>query len=299
MKELFDKLKNSANSLMLNTSLVSMILYIIGYLSIRFHLTALGIGTDLTIVDERYLFTGARFVIFLICAIPSLLFLFILASSLFYLPIVILPSSLKQPTTAWLSKRWQAIKSWWSQNDRLLIAAIILAVLEIQLVMRQSFFISNLLVSTDFSEIPEFIRLLMLQENSHFLTLFFMLLTGFWVSSCCLYALSLKITLKTTQTLFLQGVLGFLVMLQFLLLPVNYGTLYVDKSMPKVNNLGSKRSLATGEQAWLVWEGSKGNTYLLWDELKKTRVLVLIPKGDIKSIEIDAYDPLLSMIVKQ
>lgn len=299
LKELFDKLKNSANSLMVNTSLVSMILYILGYLSIRFHLTALGIGTDLTIVDERYLFTGARFVIFLISTIPSLLFLLIIAGSIIYVPLIILPGSLKQPVFAWLTKSWLAFKTWWAQNDRLLIAAIILAVLEIQFLMRQSFFISNLLVAKDYSVIPEFLRQLLLEENSHLLTLFFMLLTGFWVISCCLYALSLKITRKTPQTKILQGLMGFMVILQFLLLPVNYGSLYVDKTMPRVSNLSSNKDLGAGEQAWLVWEGNKGNTYLIWNSLTKSRVLILIPKSEIKTVEITAYDPLLSMIIKQ
>lgn len=298
MKGIFDKLKNSANSLMVNTSLISMILYILGYLSIRFHLTVLGIGTDLTIVDERYLFTGARFVIFLVSTIPSLLFLIILAGSIIYLPLMIFPSSLKLPVCTWLTKYWLAFKNWWAQKDRLLIAAIILAVLEIQLLMRQSFFISNLLVATDFSGVPEFLRHLMRQGNGHLLTLFFMLITGFWVLSCCLYALSLEITQQTPRTKIFQAIMGFLVMLQFLLLPVNYGSLYVDKTMPKVNNLSSKQGLKAGEQAWLVWEGSKGNTYLVWNKLKKSRVLVLIPKADIKSVEISAYDPLISMIMQ-
>lgn len=299
MMELFERLKDSANSLMLNTSLISMILYILGYLSIRFHLTALGIGTDLTIVDERYLFTGARFVIFLVSTIPSLILLFILVASVFYLPIFILPKSLKQPLTTWLSKCWIAIKSWWSLHDRLLIAAIILAVFEIQFVMRQSFFISNLLVASDFTRIPEFLRLLMLQENSHLLPLFFMLMTGFWVLSCIFYASNLKNIENTTSTGTLRGVLGFLIVVQFLMLPVNYGTLYVDKSMPKVTNLGSKHEFAVGENAWLVWEGSKSNSYLVWNKAKKTRVLVSIPKSDIKSVSIEAYDPLLSMILQQ
>lgn len=299
MKELFDKLKNSANTLMVNTSLVSMILYILGYLSIRFHLTALGIGTDLTIVDERYLFTGARFVIFLISTIPSMLFLLILAGGIIYLPLIILPSSLKQPIFSWLAKNWQAFTSWWAQKDRLLIAAIILAVVEIQFLMRQSFFISNLLVATDYSGIPEFLRQLLLEENSHLLTLFFMLLTGFWVVSFCLYALSLKITQETPQTKILQGLMAFMVILQFLLLPVNYGSLYVDKTLPRVGNLSSKKDLGAAEQAWLVWEGNKGNTYLIWNQLTKARVLILIPKSDIKTVEITAYDPLLSMLIKQ
>ena len=32
----------------------SFLLYVVGYLALRFHLTAIGIGTDLAVLDERY-----------------------------------------------------------------------------------------------------------------------------------------------------------------------------------------------------------------------------------------------------
>ena len=128
--------------------------------------------------------------------------------------------------------------------------------------MRQSFFVTNLLVASDFSGIPEFLRLLMLQENSHLLTLFFTLLVASWIISCILYVICLKINLKNDFTGMLQGLLGSLVLIQFLMLPVIYGTLIVDKSMPRVNIPGITKDLADGEEAWLVWEGGKGITSL-------------------------------------
>ena len=60
------------------TVLGSFALYVLGYLTLRFHLTALGIGADLSVLDERYLFTGARFLIYLISSVPSLVFLVVL-----------------------------------------------------------------------------------------------------------------------------------------------------------------------------------------------------------------------------
>ena len=39
----------------------TFVLYVLGYLTVRFHLTVLGVGTDLGILDERYLFAGAKF----------------------------------------------------------------------------------------------------------------------------------------------------------------------------------------------------------------------------------------------
>ena len=49
----------------------SFVLYVLGYLALRFHLTALGIGTDLAVLDERYLFTGARFLVYVAASMTS------------------------------------------------------------------------------------------------------------------------------------------------------------------------------------------------------------------------------------
>ena len=54
-------------------SIGSFLLYGVGYLALRFHLTALGIATDLAVLDERYLFTGARFLVYLVASIPIIL----------------------------------------------------------------------------------------------------------------------------------------------------------------------------------------------------------------------------------
>ena len=51
----------------------SFVLYLFGYLAVRFHLTAIGIGTDLAVLDERYLFAGARFFVYLVSSVPSIL----------------------------------------------------------------------------------------------------------------------------------------------------------------------------------------------------------------------------------
>src|SRR4051794_19754480 len=69
----------------------SFLLYVLGYLVLRFHLTALGLGTDLAVLDERYLFAGARFVVFLGASVPSVLL------------VALLPA-----LAAWLAWRWMA-----------------------------------------------------------------------------------------------------------------------------------------------------------------------------------------------
>src|SRR3974390_2415485 len=51
------------------------VLYVLGYLTLRFHLTAFGVSTDLAVLDERYIFSGARFLVYCISALPSIAFL--------------------------------------------------------------------------------------------------------------------------------------------------------------------------------------------------------------------------------
>ena len=60
-QDLGDKVKGLAGTWTAYTALGSFTVYLLGYLTLRFHLTALGVGTDLAVLDERYLFAGAKF----------------------------------------------------------------------------------------------------------------------------------------------------------------------------------------------------------------------------------------------
>ena len=62
----------------------SFVLYVLGYLTIRFHLSVLAAGTDLEIIDERYLFAGAKFVVYLVSAGVTLLLLLLVPAALAY-----------------------------------------------------------------------------------------------------------------------------------------------------------------------------------------------------------------------
>jgi len=65
---LSDKAKTFAVDWTAYAALGSVVLYLLGYLALRFHLTVLGIGTDLSVLDERYLFAGAKFLVYLVSA---------------------------------------------------------------------------------------------------------------------------------------------------------------------------------------------------------------------------------------
>jgi hypothetical protein len=72
LTELNERIKALGGDWTKYTVVGSFLLYMVGYLAVRFHLTAIGIGTDLAVLDERYLFTGARFLVYLVAAVPNL-----------------------------------------------------------------------------------------------------------------------------------------------------------------------------------------------------------------------------------
>jgi len=67
---LSDRVKTLAVDWTAYAALGSFVLYLLGYLTLRFHLTVLGIGTDLNVLDERYLFAGAKFLVYLVSTVP-------------------------------------------------------------------------------------------------------------------------------------------------------------------------------------------------------------------------------------
>src|SRR5689334_4294162 len=52
-------------------ALVTVVLYVLGYLSLRSHYSAFGIDVDLGVFDNRYSFAGARFLVFALTTLAS------------------------------------------------------------------------------------------------------------------------------------------------------------------------------------------------------------------------------------
>jgi hypothetical protein len=260
----------------------SFALYVLGYLSLRFHLTSLGVGTDMAVLDERYVFTGARFFVYLVSTIPGLVLLALPAVAALYAISRLFPAGFRSRAFAW-----------WSDPIRLALTGIIVSVLLIQLVMRQCFFFSNLLLAPQLPQEPAWLAQLLLDDG--LMPLYFSAL----VAGCAL-PLALLLTLRgelSKAATFARSLLAFLVAVQLLLLPVNYGILIVDKALPRVSTIADK-PVAEGEEAWLVWEGKDGVTWLVRSKKGngERRALVTVPRGDNKRIEITGYDRILPVL---
>ena len=264
----------------------SFLLYLTGYLAVRFHLTAIGIGTDLSVLDERYLFAGARFVVYVVSSVPNVLLLLLPVAAIALVVARIAPALTGSLRRSWLGHPLLAV---WT--------AVVVAVLVIQTVMRQCFYFSNLLLARDLPAEPPWLVKLLLDDT--YMPLYF----GALVMACALSLVVLfalrdvnprhdSVAMKAGKSL-----LAFLAAVQILLLPVNYGILIMDKTFPRVASVGPQR-VVDRENAWLVWEGKEGVTFLI-RRPDGMRLLQTVPRDEAKHIEILGFDPILPTLFKR
>jgi len=249
------------------------VLYLVGYLALRFHLTVLGVGTDLAVLDERYLFTGGRFAVHLLTSLANVIF------------VALLLLLLGQAVPARVRAR---ARKWIRNPARAAAVGIVLAIALIQLVMRQCFGFSNLLVADHLPDSPGWIAALMLRDSP---SLYFdALVAGLVVTAALLWSARAAQPPAPPAPPLAVALLGVLLAIEAVLLPVNYGVFIVDKSLARVTAVGDK-ALADGEQAWLAWEGKDGVTWLVGrGKGPARRTLTTLPRADVKRIEIVGYD---------
>jgi hypothetical protein len=275
----------------------TFVLYLFGYLSLRFKLTVLGVGTDLYFLDERYLFEGVRFLVYIIAIVPNLLLTALLIAGPFYL----LHRLKSWVWCGWpmgrLSEQMRRFWNWWRQPPRLTLFGIIFSLLVIQILMRKGFQLSNILVKDQLAQ-EAWVNCVLLNESWRELYFHGLVAAAVLTGSC----------LFTGGTLAGQNgwsraagsLLVFLFAVQVLLLPINYGVLVSTGglSVPRVSSLNGVAPLAESTVAWLVWEGRDGFTYLVKGsaEGRERRALVTLPKAKVERTEIVAYDSLMKQL---
>jgi hypothetical protein len=279
LHELNERIKALGGDWTKYTVVGSFLLYAVGYLALRFHLTAIGVGTDLAVLDERYLFTGARFLVYLVSAVPSLVLVALPVAAVSWVVYKLLPEAAHLGASDWLMR-----------PARLALFGIVFAVIMIQFVMRQCFVFNDLLLARALPPGPSWLVTLLL--DNRLMPVYFSLLVA-----ACGVPLAILWTLRTMETpsglaVFARGLLAFLTAVQVLLLPINYGVLIVDKVLPRVAALG-KEPLRDGEDAWLVWEGKEGVTFLVRSPDRNRRTLVTLQRAAVERTEILGFDRIL------
>jgi len=256
----------------------SFFVYVLGYLALRFQLTALGVGTDLQLIDERYLFEGAKFLVYIVATIP--------VAVLIAMPLILV---------AWLTNRFVPAASRWIEFCQArpawcLTAGVLLSLAVIQLVMRTCFLFDNLLLRGELPR-PQWFAALLAASNDIYGQLYF---AGLLILIAAAAALALLFPPREQSPLMQRGLwalLWLLVAVMLLLLPVNYGVLMVARPLPRLSTFGAAVPFPEGSTAWLVWEGQEGITFVVADRHRQ-RVLTTVPRESFQRVDIVGYDPL-------
>ena len=263
-------------------------LYLLGYLVTRFQLTMLGVGTTLDVLEERYLFAGAKFAVYLLATVPSVVLLLLVAGAPLWLLTRLVPSQRRAKSLAW----------WRTRQPRaatLHLAGIIAAVLMIQFVMRQCLLFSNLLLAPALPE-PQWVQAILLDTSEALPSVYFIaLLAATALTAAFLFAGRSRVE-QTGCSRGLEALLCGLLAVQALLVPVNYAILIAYKSFPRVASVGTEE-LGPGQRAWLIWENGEARTFfLLKDAPPGERALLTVPSKDAGNLRITGYDPVLSQV---
>lgn len=268
------------------TAFGSFFVYLMGYLALRFQLSAYGVATNLDVWDERYFFAGTRFLVYLVSAVPNVLLIVLVLWFVVFLASRLLPARTRDRVA-------QRVQLWAGEPLCVPLLGVLISVALIQLVMRKCFVLGNLLFRQELPSFEWIDRILL--TGDAFQSLYFSGLVGGVLLTGALLLLTTRAGSATTSfSKALIGLLAFLVAVQFLLLPVNYGILIGSQQLPRVSELPGTEKLAAGQQAWLVWETKEALTYFA-RSVDGKRSLVTFPKKDPKTT-IVGYDRIFCLL---
>jgi hypothetical protein len=262
----------------------SFLLYLLGYLTLRFQLSTNGVATNLDIFDEKYLFAGCRFLVYLVSAVPNILIILLALAAIGYLPYKLVPVSLKDGIKLWASR-------WCAAPIHLPLLGVVLAVAMVQFVLRRCFAFGNLLLRKQLPD--EWLSAMLLASDGKLALYFSGLVAGTLLTGCILVYVLRRGTATTAASRVWLGVLVFLFAVEFLLLPVNYGVLISTQQIPRVAGISGEPA-APLQTAWLLWDSKDVVIYFARDSSDQ-RMIVAVPRKDAP-LRIDAYDDIFCVL---
>ncbi len=296
--KLNEALKSFAQGWAGNATIASLVLYVLGYISLRFHLTTFGIPADLEIVDERYVFQGAKFLVFFLPIFPSLMVLVLAVA----LPVRLIgrllscwtPESLRKRSGGFLTRVCQLTE----RPNLLLLSSSVISLVMIQKVMRLCFDFHDLLLTRTL-EGSGLLRGVLLDPDGLSTGIYFVFLLAGTTVPAALWWRASRLASTAPTSVALRTLSAVLILLQVLLLPANYGVLVADKGVSKVRSVPTRQApLKETEAAWLVWRGKEWTTYLVRDTAsgRDDRVLLTVRSAEVTTIEASAYDRILPVL---
>lgn len=289
MPELWDsfteKLGNVAGKWTAFAAVGSFLLYLLGYLTLRFQLSTYGVAANLDIFDEKYLFAGCRFVVYLVSTVPSILIILLVLAAIGYLPYKLVPMSLRD-------RMKRRALSWCAEPLHLPLLGVVLALALIQFVQRRCFVLGNLLLR---KQLPDEWSSSVLLASDGKLSLYFCgLVAGTLLTGGVLLFVFHRGTATTAASRFWKSVLAFLFAVEFLLLPVNYGVLISTQQLPRVAELSATEKTPEGQRDWLLWDSKDAVTYFVLDR-RDQRMIVTVPRKDAM-VRIVGYDDIFCVL---
>jgi hypothetical protein len=261
----------------------TFLLYLFGYLTLRFQLNTYGVATNLDLFDEKYLFAGCRFLVYLAMTLPSLLFILALTALPLALVFRLLPGSVRQ-------RCGTSVTEWLVRPYRTPLLGCVLALVLIQFLLRQCLLLNNLLLANCLP--ASWISSVFLASDAAQTLYFAGLVAG--VGLCgALRVFSFKEN-PDASTRWLNLLLAVLLAIECLLLPINYGMLIVSRWLPRVEPPNFANKLADNSTAWLVWENKDVLTYLIRDH-DDARKLITVPRKN-SQITVVSEDPIFQLI---
>ncbi len=266
-----------------NAGFGTFLLYLFGYLTLRFQLNTYGVATNLDVFDEKYLFAGCRFLVYLGLTLPNLLFIAAIVAVLLAIAFKLMPSSVRQ-------RPWNSVRNWLGRPYRSQIVGCAVALLMIQLLLRQCLFLNNLLLATCLP--PVWISSVFLANDTAQGFYFAALVAGIALTAALLVGALRNSTIPGTR--WFNVLLIVLFGIECLLLPINYGMLIASRWLPRVAQVNLVDKLPESATAWLVWESKDVLTYFVRDN-NDTRRLITVPRKD-SQITIVRNDPIFQII---
>lgn len=254
------------------------VLHAIGYVSLRFRLRALGVEMDHGMIDERFLFEGARCLLQLLTTVPLLV---LLAS-----PVVILGALLRRvpgigPVIEGLLARASG-----APPRGLVVVGVAWAVVAVQFVMHHVIHFQNLLLDPVPCD-PPWLRSVML-DGSGWLAAFY------FVSLLALLAPTAFTFLRLPKTGWrpARGLLGLLLFVQVLLLPVHFGIVGAAAPLARLAELPGEPA---SSRVWQAFATDESAVFLIERPGPPTeRRLVTLKTEGLERLEVVGREAVLS-----
>jgi hypothetical protein len=282
---LVEKLGGVAGKWSAFAPLGSFLLYLLGYLTLRFQLNTYGVATNLDLFDEKYFFAGCRFLVYVVSSVPNVLIVVLVLVAIGSLPYALTPAPVRNRLGLWAA-------GWSTKPVRLPLLGMILAIAFIQFVSRRCFALGNVLLQKQLPD--EWISSVLLSSEGRLSFYYSGLVAGALLTGGIFWYVLRRGSATTGMAKLILAVLGFLVSVEFLLLPVNYGVLISTQALPRVSELAGDERLLDGERGWVVWDSKDAFVYFIVGSGDK-RTLLTIPRKEGK-VKIIAYDDIYCVL---